>query len=98
MLAAVDEEGWQAQVIQQAEWMGWWVHHHYDSRRSTPGWPDLVLLRPPQILFVELKTESGRLTRAQWEVIDMLRACGLAAQVWRPSDWPEVERTLARPR
>lgn len=99
LLRQVSEKEWQAQVVRLAELHGWWAYHPYDSRRSTPGWLDLTLIRPPRFVVAELKTEAGRVSRAQWTVIDLLAECpGVEVFVWRPSDWPEVERTLARPR
>lgn len=83
------EKDFQAQVIKLAKAQGWWVHHHYDSRRSEPGWPDLVLLRGDRALFRELKREKGRTTPAQEAVIGRLIRAGLDADVWRPRDFLE---------
>jgi len=74
-------------VIELAEVCGWSWQHQTISRRSNPGWPDLVLVREPVILFRELKTERGKVTKAQQEWLDRLTACGLDAGVWRPSDF-----------
>jgi hypothetical protein len=83
------EKQFQKQVIALARTLGWWTMHHYDSRRSTPGWPDLVLIRDHQALFVELKAEKGRLSADQENVINMLLGAGLNAQVWRPRHWAD---------
>jgi len=82
------EKEWQSLVVAYARLQGWWTFHPFDSRKSAPGWPDLVLLRPPEVLFAELKTDSPRskVSGTQAEVLDALRACGLEAVVWRPSD------------
>ena len=69
---------------------GWRSYHTYDSRRSAPGWPDLVLLRGGVALFRELKLDKGRLTAAQVEWIEALRGAGLDASVWRPRDWETI--------
>jgi hypothetical protein len=87
------EAQWQTIVIEVARLNGWWVHHHYDSRRSEPGWPDLVLLRDGEALFVELKREDGKVAAAQAYVLDLLESAGCEACVWRPSD---EERAFAR--
>lgn len=94
----ISEADWQEQVIHLAT-LGQWRHFHpYNMRRSDPGWPDLVLVRPPEILFVELKAQRGRLSQAQKEWIALLEACGLAVHVWRPSDIEAVVRCLTGPR
>jgi hypothetical protein len=61
-------------------------YHTYRSDRSEPGFPDLVLMRPPLLLFRELKTDRGRLTIPQRRWIEELIACGQDAAVWRPAD------------
>jgi hypothetical protein len=71
------------------------------------GWPDLVLVRAddrapagkPRMIFAELKRDDGELTPAQRDVLDFLaHASGprtlWTVQVWRPSDWPEIEQVL----
>jgi DNA primase len=74
---------------------GWLTYHTHDSRRSTAGFPDLVLVRPPAVLFAELKSESGALRPEQEAWLRKLARCeGVGARVWRPSDWPGIERTL----
>jgi len=68
---------------------GWRTAVQYDAQ----GFPDLVLVRD-RVLFAELKNKTGRLTRHQAGWLDALRNAGCEAVVWRPSDWPEIERTL----
>lgn len=85
-------------VVHLAKLGGWWLFHPHDSTRSTPGWPDLVLLRPPSALFVELKTDQGRLRAEQVEVLERLSKCGLDVRVWRPCDLDRVAALLAGPR
>lgn len=91
-----DEKAWMAEVVRTAAQLGWHRHYHtYDSRRSTRGFPDLTLLRPPRAIFAELKIGDGRLTKEQADWINDLRACGLEAYVWRPCDRPQVDAILA---
>ncbi len=93
------EKNFQAQVLELACLSGWLCFHPFDSRRSAPGFPDLCLVRPPLVLFVELKSEGGKLRPEQREWLELLSRCeGVEARLWRPGDWPEVEETLARPR
>ena len=88
------EKQFQATVVAYAELHGWLVYHPYDSRRSAQGFPDLTMVRDGRLIFAELKrTEKDKPTDAQkrW-----LRELGDAcpAYVWRPADWPEIERVL----
>lgn len=86
------------------------AHHHDSRRQIRPGvhvgdksaagFPDLVLCRGDRVIFAELKTQKGRLSAAQIEWLDALRvvesnAAGrVTVRVWRPADWPEIERLL----
>lgn len=94
--AAIDEKAWQDDVETTAARLGWHRRYHtFDSRRSTYGFPDLVLVRRPRLIFAELKTETGRLTRDQQDWLEDLDACGPAeTYVWRPSDRFEMDRIL----
>lgn len=47
-------------------------YHTHDSRRSTPGFPDLVLWSRGGMLFRELKSDLGRISRTQIAVRDTL--------------------------
>lgn len=88
------EKDWQAQVIELAALYRWRVYHTYDSRRSHEGWPDLILARPPELLAVELKTDTGRLRPAQREWLDVLTACRVETAVWRPREFEAVHARL----
>lgn len=61
-------------------------YHPHDSRRSTAGWPDSVIIGPAGIIFRELKTERGQLSSKQREVGYLLAQHGLSWEVWRPAD------------
>jgi hypothetical protein len=90
---AMSEAEWQRTVTELATTLEFEWYHTHDSRRSPAGFPDLVLVRE-RVIFTELKTEHGRLTNSQSDWIHRLHVAGAEAYVWRPSDWPEVERTL----
>ena len=83
------EKAFQAAVIQLAQLAGWNVYHAFDSRRSAPGFPDLTLAKKGRVVFAELKSTRGTLSKAQarW-----LEATG--GECWRPSDWPRIEAVL----
>lgn len=97
LLGYVGETDFQANVTQLAELSGWWVWHDTDSRMNRAGLPDLILIRPPRVVFAELKSEKGRLRPAQRAVLELLDRCpGVEAYTWRPSDWEAVKACLAR--
>ena len=92
----VTEKDFQETVVQAAEMFGWWHYHVADSRRSRPGFPDLVLIKPPKVIFLEVKREKGRLTVAQADVLAMLEDCSeVQAAVVRPTDWGQVVEWLS---
>lgn len=84
------EKQFQGFVVQVAKLYGWWVYHTFDSRRSAHGWPDLVLIRGSVIIYAELKTDKGKLSKHQTEVIARLREANQTVYVWRPADWDEI--------
>ena len=88
------EKEWQSQVVTIAKAAGWHVIHHFDSRRTQGGVPDLWLMKPPRMIFAELKTEKGKLQDDQRDTLLMIMDCGVEATLWRPSHINEVERVL----
>jgi len=64
----------------------------YDAK----GFPDLVLVRPPRLIFVELKSAKGTVSPDQKWWLDRLDGCpGAEVYQWRPADWPNnVTRIL----
>ncbi len=95
---SVTEKQLQAQVVQLARLTGWRCYHTFDSRRSAPGFPDLVLARPPRLIFAELKSEKGRLRPAQVEWLEALAEVERAPEVflWRPADFGDIQSTLRK--
>ena len=101
----VTESSFQAAVIDAARLWGWRVAHFRPARTKngwvTPvaadgkGFPDLVLVRD-RLVMAELKSDTGRLSGDQHEWIAWLEGAGVETYVWRPADWPLVERTLGR--
>lgn len=96
LLAMQSEADFHRALIELAHLNHWKTYHTYDSRKSTEGFPDLLLVseRFKWTIFVELKKETGQATPAQLEWLRVLRAAGNDARLWRPSDWPEIESIL----
>jgi len=98
VVAVESEQSYQRRVIEYAELQGWTlIYHTYFSGRSTAGFPDLVLVRPPRVLFVELKTDVGQLRLEQrlWQA-GLLRCPGVEYYCWRPRDWESARTRLSR--
>lgn len=89
----------QKAIIETAQLTGWLVAH-FRPARTEEGWrtavegdgkgfPDLVLCRSPAVLFVEVKSKGGRLSREQdrWRL--GLELAGASYQLVRPDnfDW-----------
>ena len=100
-----DEASFEAVVAEVARLAGWRVVHFRAARTSrgwrTPtsydadGWPDLILVRPPRLVFCELKSETGRLSERQSDWLAVLRLLPTAEVFcWRPSDWDSLVEIL----
>lgn len=102
----ISEADFQAAVIDLARVNGWRVVHFRPARTEqgwrTPvaadgkGFPDLVCCGRGRVIFVELKSQQGRIRPEQQQWLDSLQAVGAEAYVWRPSDWPHVQEVLQR--
>ena len=84
----------QEAVREIAKTTGWLYYHTYRSRRSPAGFPDVVLVRPPRVIFAELKSETGKLTPEQNQWIAALLVSG-EAYVWRPGDLDLISAVLS---
>lgn len=92
----MSEKEWQQLVTEIAQVNGWRVFHTYDSRRSNPGWPDVVAVRRGRLVAAELKTETGKVTAEQAEWLEALGGVlGVEVFVWRPRDVAAVDRVFA---
>lgn len=102
MWRAVSEKDFQATVIKAAWMAGWKYYHPPDNKPNAAGWsqkivagfPDLVLVKPPKMMFVELKRETGETTEEQDEWLQAFRDCGIVSYVWRPSQIVEILKIL----
>ena len=81
--------------VDLAKRTGWLCFHVYDSRKSMGvGFPDLTLARGKRVVFIELKTEKGRLRPEQVKWGDTLRDSVAEYYLFRPSDWNTVREVL----
>jgi hypothetical protein len=91
-----------ANIIELAGYLGFYCFHPWSSLHSAAGWPDLTLCRPAsgerpgRLVVAELKSEYGKLSRAQERWLYALTSVGVECRLWRPSDWfsGEVECVL----
>lgn len=77
------EKQFQALVLDLAGKMGWSCYHTFDSRRSQAGFPDVVMVKPPRLIFLELKVGKHQATDAQIAWLDLIGQCGAEAYVMR---------------
>lgn len=91
----LSERQFQSQVVKAAGLLGWRCYHTLRSEGSAAGFPDLVLVRRPRVVFAELKAQRTPVTDDQRAWIAELRACGQEAYIWRPDDWSTIERVLS---
>ena len=91
----MNEAQWRAEVIQLARYGGWACYYTHYSPFSTPGWPDLALIKPPRVVLAELKTARGKLRPEQADTAHLLERCEHAEYyLWRPADLEAVSLTL----
>lgn len=107
-LRSISEAAWQRVVQGIADVAGWLSYHAPDNRprprrgggtyvqNVRAGFPDLVLVKGPRIVYAELKTETGKPTPDQLRWLRALATAGADVAVWRPSDQAIVEGVLLR--
>lgn len=111
MRLLVTEKEWKAKVIETARLFGW-RYAHFLMAQTKRGWrtpqegdlgfPDMVLVRPPRLIIVELKAQpatrqAGQPSEGQAEWLRQLALVpGVEAYCWRPDMWQEVYLTLAK--
>jgi hypothetical protein len=89
------EKAFRQQVLALARLRKWRAYWTWTSIHSPAGMPDLVLVRPPRLIFAELKTDHARPTEEQQAWLDALAACpACEAYLWRPAMWDEIQQVL----
>lgn len=95
MSETVSERDLTGYVRDVAKTFGWRRYHTWLSKHSPAGFPDEVLVRPPRLVFAELKSARGRLKPEQEAWLEMLRQVpGVEVFVWRPGDMEEIVEVL----
>ena len=107
--AEMCEADFQQIVIDLAHAHGWAVRHvrkvrvqrkggstYWETAEAADGvgHPDLTLVRD-RVLFVELKTDKGRLSPEQEVWRDRLRKAGAEWRLWRPNLWADIVKELS---
>jgi hypothetical protein len=103
------EKEYQRTIVETLELFGYVGIHVFPLRDShgvmrtpatSPGWPDLVYLREPRILAIEVKTDKGKTDprQAAWLSLWTRVPCARAWLV-RPSDppWNDLLAWIRRP-
>lgn len=98
-LAALDEKEFTGLVIGTktnpgvARIFSWRCYHTLRSRGSEPGFPDWTLARD-RCVFLELKTETGKVSAAQAEWLHALNTAGVEAYIVRPRHFDQITVVL----
>ena len=91
----VTEKQLEGQVRDLARLFGWEYYHPWLSIHSPRGWPDVSLCRPPRLVFLELKTEKGKVSEHQQKWLDLLGRCpGVETYLLRPDDVEKIAEVL----
>lgn len=97
LMKTLTEKEWLQHVRDLAHSFGWKTYHTLRSKGSEPGFPDLVLVKASQLIFLELKSEEGRFTSTQAEWLYALgKVQHVHAEVVRPSQRERLEVVLSR--
>ena len=102
----MNEAEFMRSVTELAESWLHWRYAHFRPARTQQGWrtpvsgslgkgfPDLLMVRGERIIAAELKSEKGKTSPEQTDVLAVLAAAGIETYVWRPSDWEAIVKTL----
>lgn len=91
----ITEKQMERQIADLARLFGWERAHAWTSIHSPSGFPDDVLVRPPRIVMLELKSAKGKLTERQEKWGELLKACPqIEYRIIRPDDLESVAELL----
>jgi hypothetical protein len=92
----ITEKQFTGQVVQLARMLGWRVYHPWLSIHSAAGFPDLTMVRPPRLVFAELKGGKNTLSPHQERWRDALLAAGCEWYLWTDAtDMQAIGEVLA---
>lgn len=88
----ISEKHLQELVRKSALLLGYKYFHVWNSIHSPRGFPDCVLAKPGRLIFVELKSATGKVTEDQQAWLDILNtiAVSVEVRVVRPADFDEL--------
>lgn len=102
---AVSEAEWTTAIGDRLDYYGCIWHDTYPTRRTPGRWtpehagkgvPDLICLRPPRVLWLEIKTETGRVSPRQEAWLEGLRQSGQEAYIVNvPGDFNWLDDLLS---
>lgn len=70
--------------------LGWEFYFTWSSLHSPKGMTDLILCRPPRLIFAELKRDDMKLSKYQELWCSLLERCPQVEYcLWHPSDWAD---------
>lgn len=102
----ITEQQFTNSVLEWAKVYGWLRFHVRQSGeggrnvQGDRGFPDLVLLKPPRLIFAELKVGRNKESAEQVQWLGWLLNLGcpeIAAYTWRPAQWSEILAILGSP-
>lgn len=100
----MNEEQLGEAILDLARLYGWLAFHPRPARtakgwrtltQGDTGFPDWVLVRPPRVIFLELKSDKGAIRPMQAVWADALNDCpGVMYALIRPSDIDRLAEML----
>ena len=88
------ESEFKSEIRKFAKKHGWRVY--FSKRSDDKGWPDLVLVRDGQLIFAELKRETGYKIYPEQEewLEDLSEVESVEAHMWFPHDFESIKLRL----
>ena len=92
----ISEKQFTQQIKELCKMFGWLYYHTHRSQFSPAGFPDVVavLAVDKRVVYVELKSEKGKLSHDQRLWLWHLAAAGQEVYVWRPDDLQQAAKVL----